>query len=94
LKESSFQSLVEERAMKTGMLWFDNDLKADLATKIAHAADYYQRKYGQMPSICFVNPTMLNGGSSREMGIEVRPNRQVLPNHLWMGLQDLIPGAV
>jgi hypothetical protein len=37
---------------------------------------------------------MLNGGSSREMGIEVRPNRQVLPNHLWMGLQDLIPGAV
>jgi hypothetical protein len=80
--------------MKTGMLWFDNDVKTDLATKIARAADYYLRKYGQKPSICFVHPTMLNGGSSREMGIEVRPNRQVLPNHLWMGLQDSIQAAI
>jgi len=78
--------------MKTGMLWFDNDPKADLATKIARAAEYYQRKYGQKPSICFVHPTMLNGGSPRSE-IEVRPNRQVLPNHLWMGLPDSIPAG-
>ncbi len=81
--------------MKTGMLWFDNDPKADLATKIARAADYYQRKYGRKPSLCFVHPTMLlNGGSSsRSQDIEVRPNRQVLPNHLWMGIQDSLPTA-
>ena len=86
-------SLQEDRPMKTGMLWFDNDPKADLATKIARAADYYQRKYGQKPSICFVHPTMLTGTPARSHDIEVRPNRQVLPNHLWMGLQDSMSTA-
>ena len=79
--------------MKTGMLWFDNDPKADLATKIARAADYYQRKYGRKPSLCFVHPTMLNGSSGRAQDIEVRPNRQVLPNHPWMGIHDSLPTA-
>ena len=73
--------------MKTGMLWFDNDPKADLATKIARAADYYQHKYGQRPDLCFVHPTMLGNGVHSQ-GIEVKPNRQVLPNHLWMGIHE------
>ena len=77
--------------MKTGMLWFDNDPKADLSTKIARAADYYVRKYGQRPSICFVHPTMLNGIVPHAPDIDVRPNRQVLPNHLWLGLPELVP---
>jgi hypothetical protein len=76
--------------MKTGMLWFDNDPKTDLPTKIARAAAYYQSKYGQHPDLCFVHPTMLGGSALRaSQNIEVRPNRAVLPNHLWIGIHEL-----
>jgi hypothetical protein len=79
-----------EYAMKTGMLWFDNDPKTDLPTKIARAAAYYQSKYGQHPDLCFVHPAMLGGSILRaHENIEVRPNRAVLPNHLWIGIHEL-----
>lgn len=77
--------------MKTGMLWFDNDPKTDLSTKISRAAAYYQHKYGQNPNLCFVHPVMLANHSLRSHeNIEVRPNRAVLPNHLWIGIHDLV----
>ena len=31
--------------MDTGMLWFDNDPRKDLVTKINLASDYYFKKY-------------------------------------------------
>jgi hypothetical protein len=80
--------------MKTGMLWFDNDPKTDLPTKISRAAAYYQKKYGQMPDICFVHPTMVGGSPLKSLGIEVRPTRQVLPHHLWLGVTDTIPASL
>jgi len=55
--------------MKIGMLWFDNDKQTDLATKIQHAADYYQNKYGLRPNLCYVHPTMTpksNDGENEE----------------------------
>jgi hypothetical protein len=42
------------------MLWFDNDQKAPLNTKVERAAAYYRQKYGKMPTLCFVHPSMLN----------------------------------
>jgi len=74
--------------MNTGMLWFDNDPKTDLQAKILRAADYYFRKYGQHPDLCFVHPSMLATAQPRSPEIEVRPNRQVLPNHIWIGIHD------
>jgi hypothetical protein len=74
--------------MDIGMLWFDNDPKADLYSKIARAADYYQKKYGQLPDLCFVHPTMLKVENVRSGKIEVRTNRSVLPNHFWIGLHN------
>lgn len=71
--------------MNIGMLWFDNDPKTDLAAKIARAASYYAHKYGQSPDLCFVHPSLLPGGPLRSGKIEVRPNRSILPNHLWIG---------
>jgi len=75
--------------MKTGMLWFDNDPKTDLLTKISRAATYYRTKYGKKPDLCFVHPSMIKDTSSKVPGIDVRPNRQVLPHHLWIGVQEL-----
>lgn len=45
--------------MNIGMLWFDNDPKADLPAKIERAANYYQNKYGKRPTLCFVHPSHL-----------------------------------
>ena len=72
--------------MNIGMLWFDNDPKVDLASKIVRAADYYRTKYGQLPNLCFVHPSMINGSSTNGTGIEVRTTRAVLPHHFWMGV--------
>jgi hypothetical protein len=75
--------------MDTGMLWFDNDPKVDLYDKIIRAATYYKNKYGKTPDLCYVHPSMLNEKRQRSQGIEIRTHRQVLPNHLWLGINDL-----
>lgn len=80
--------------MKTGMLWFDNDPKTDLSSKIDRAALYYRNKYGKRPDLCFIHPTMLptiqQNTPARQMlaGVEVRINNMVMPNHLWIGLGE------
>ncbi|OGO31077.1 MAG: hypothetical protein A2136_07330 [Chloroflexi bacterium RBG_16_54_11] len=72
--------------MNIGMLWFDNDNKSDLATKIQRAAHYYQSKYGKAPDLCFVHPRTLGESTWKGNGIEVRTTRSVLPNHFWLGV--------
>jgi hypothetical protein len=74
--------------MDIGMLWFDNDPKADLAQKVSRAANYYQNKYGQSPNLCFVHPTMLKEQPARAGAIELRQSRSVLPNHFWLGVNS------
>jgi hypothetical protein len=72
------------------MLWFDNDPKTDLPTKITQAAVYYQKKYGAKPDLCFVHPSMVHEGPARANEIEIRVNRQVLPNHIWIGVHEAV----
>lgn len=85
--------------MNIGMLWFDNDPKADLSLKIQRAVSYYQKKYGKDPNLCFVHPSMLPQPTETDSqviqsnGIEVRINHSVLPNHLWLGVQTLNAAA-
>ncbi|HLE03862.1 MAG TPA: hypothetical protein VI729_04510 [Anaerolineales bacterium] len=74
--------------MKIGMLWFDNDPKADLKVKIERAASYYSKKYGQAPNLCFVHPSMAPAPNGKPDSIEIRANRSVRPNHFWIGVAD------
>jgi len=74
--------------MNVGMLWFDNDPRTALTAKIARAADYYRKKYGRIPDLCLVHPTMLADPGQPAGEIAVRPNRLVLPGHLWIGVDD------
>ena len=74
--------------MNIGMLWFDNDNKSDLATKIQKAADYYHLKYGKAPNLCLVHPRTLGNTSWTGAGIEVRTTPAVLPNHFWLGVNS------
>lgn len=77
-----------ENEMNTGMLWFDNDPKLDLLAKIMRASEYYQKKYGQIPDVCFVNPGMKIEIPSKSFGVEVQVNQMILPNHFWLGVKQ------
>lgn len=72
--------------MDIGMLWFDNNPQTDLQSKVARAAAYYQKKYGQTPNLCFVHPSMLNGEHIKVDAVELRKLHSVLPNHFWLGI--------
>jgi hypothetical protein len=74
--------------MTIGMLWFDNDSKADLETKIHRAAQYYHTKYGKEPNLCLLHPRTLGTTTWKNSGIEVRTTRSVLPNHFWLGINS------
>lgn len=75
--------------MHTGMLWFDNS-QAALNVKIQKAVDYYHKKYGRVPDLCLVHPSMLEKDQSKlEVNqLTVRPYRPVLPGHIWIGIED------
>ncbi len=79
--------------MNIGMLWFDNDPKADIKIKIERAATYYQTKYGQKPNLCFVHPSMVQSAPAPASDIEVRTNRSVRPNHFWIGINTVRASA-
>lgn len=80
--------------MDVGMLWFDNDSKSDLPTKVNRAASYYHGKYGKKPNLCFVHPSMaaidqdssLDQHSIKAGKIEVRLTKSVNPHHFWIGI--------
>ena len=73
--------------MHTGMLWFDNSQVA-MDIKIQKAMDYYHKKYGRLPDLCLVHPSMLMGIKLDEKKITIRPYRPVLPGHIWIGVED------
>jgi len=76
--------------MNVGMLWFDNDPRTALKIKVARAADYYRKKYGRIPDLCLVHPTMLiEPHPDLELDkMAVRTNRAILPGHLWIGEEE------
>lgn len=79
--------------MNVGMLWFDNDPHTALNAKVARAADYYRQKYGLVPDLCLVHPSMLVKALPDQIEgpvgkVAVRPNRLIQPGHLWIGKED------
>jgi hypothetical protein len=81
--------------MDVGMLWFDNDKERDLNAKVMRAADYYRKKYGNIPDLCYVHPNMLpvsQGSENKKVmagSIEVRSAMTVLPHHFWIGVNGV-----
>jgi hypothetical protein len=73
--------------MDVGMLWFDNDPKSDLATKVKRGAEYYRRKYGMQPNICFVHPSSMPSAAMEVNHIKICADSSMLPHHLWIGIQ-------
>jgi hypothetical protein len=70
------------------MLWFDNS-QVSLAEKIQKAVEYYVKKYGRMPDLCLVHPSLVENQESLDgLKVTVRPYRPVLPGHIWIGIED------
>lgn len=71
--------------MNVGMLWLDDDKKRPFDEKVSRAAEYYQIKYGAIPTLCLVNKSMLK--EKKTVGkITVSPVRTVLKHHFWLGI--------
>jgi hypothetical protein len=70
--------------METGLLWFD-DSPGALSERVRRAVEYYAQKFGRSPTLCLVNPAMLDKGDRPVAGIQVRAVRTVMPNHFFIG---------
>ena len=75
--------------MDTGMLWFDNDPKLDILSKVQKAAAYYQEKYGKEPNLCFVHPSMIADMKTDTGSVTVCSKTTILPHHFWIGVKAL-----
>lgn len=74
--------------MNVGMLWYiDSGGRKPMAANIREAAGYYQKKYQQTPNLCLVHPGAMEEGLEVE-GLTIRPYRSILPNHLWIGVEN------
>lgn len=72
--------------MDIGMLWRDDDKERSLEEKVKRAVTYYREKYGRMPNMCFVHMAMLPN-ELRVDKVVVRPAKDILPQHFWIGIQ-------
>jgi len=75
--------------MEIGMLWFDNDKKSSIPVKLARAATYYFKKYGQKPNMVYAHPETLGDTKTdvtqSQFNLEIRESHMLLPNHFWVG---------
>lgn len=72
--------------MEIGMLWRDADPNRSLAEKVIRAATYYARKYGQPADLCYAHPSMVAEEGQQCGAVRVKPDREILPNHFWIGV--------
>jgi hypothetical protein len=78
--------------MEWGLLWYDDTAGRPLEDKVSRAAAHYEKKYGQAPTLCFVNPAAKNGADQvGQIQVETMPG--VMPNCLWIGIGQVKPKA-
>jgi hypothetical protein len=69
------------------LVWYDNDRKRKLAEKVAQAAERYTERFGAAPEIVLLNPAQA-GDEEVIAGIPVRTTAFVLPNHVYIGVDE------
>jgi len=73
--------------MKTGLLWFDDNPRVPLATKIENAARRYREKFGKPPDVCYVHPQTLAGAQKLPAHVKVVERATIQPNNFWIGVK-------
>jgi hypothetical protein len=74
--------------MHAGMFWVDNTSGIPLEKRLEKAADCYRRKYGRVPNLCLVHPSMLEASHVRFGKLTVRAYVPIVRGHLWIGVED------
>ena len=74
--------------MDIGLLWYDDDKKTTLESKVSRAVEFYRSKYGVQPTECYIHPDMLHNGSPLIAGVRLRGSGAVIKNHFWLGVGD------
>jgi hypothetical protein len=69
------------------LVWYDNDRKRKLEEKVAQAAERYTERFGAAPEIVLLNPTQA-GELEVVAGLPVRTTPLVLPNHVYIGVDE------
>lgn len=73
------------------LVWYDSDRKRKLEEKVAQAAERYTERFGAAPEIVLLNPTQAGEEVAAIAGIPVRATSLVLPNHVYIGVEE--PGG-
>lgn len=74
--------------MREGLLWFDDNAGRSLLDKIERAANRYRQKYGHVPNVCYVHPTMIDNQEAKLGALRLVAAHNVLPNHFWLGVME------
>jgi hypothetical protein len=72
-------------AMTNGMIWFDNDPQRQIGDKIRLAVQFYQQKYGRVPTVCSLNPQFEGLIQSGDRSLNYEFNGELSPDHIWIG---------
>jgi len=74
------------------MLWLDSEPAGGLELKISRAVKYYQQRFGRLPNLCFVHPSLLEQANDDPpidiLGIDVLPSQRLEPEQLWLGYRE------
>ncbi len=69
------------------LVWYDSDRKRKLEEKVTQAAERYTERFGAAPEVVLLHPTQA-GEEEQIAGIPVRATPLVLPNHLYIGVEE------
>lgn len=72
--------------MFMGFMYYDNDTREDLKTKVLRLAARYSARFGQTPNVCIMHPGLVPAVNG--WGIEVKGMREVMPNYFWIGVRE------
>lgn len=80
--------------MNTAMMWLDTSTDKTLDRKVVEAALYFRKKYGKAPTLCLVNPSMVDQKgifveAPEQIKVTVKPWKSVLPSHMWIGVDEM-----
>lgn len=63
------------------LMWYDDDRKVPVGTKIQEAIEAYTRRFATTPNVVLVNSAV----ATEVQGIEIRSVDFVRPNTFWVG---------
>lgn len=73
--------------MQEGLLWFDNNPNRKVADKVEQAAKRYQDKLNCRPTVCYLNIAEFDEAHPEVDGIRLKPLKNVLPHHFFIGVE-------